>query len=96
VSKQTYSEYIIRILKNNNDDTRRTIKTELSSHRSATIIFTDSNNEINHLRVSGIPESKHKEIYKLLDVKDPTKRINKLAGIISNFLIMGSLSVLNF
>jgi len=58
-----------------------TIKTELSTHRRTTIIFTDSNNEINHLRVSGIPESKHKEIYKLLDVKDPTKRIHKLAGI---------------
>lgn len=58
-----------------------TIKTQLSTHRRNTIIFTDSNNEINHLRVSGIPESKHKEIYKLLDVKDPTKRIHKLGGI---------------
>jgi len=58
-----------------------TIKTQLSTHRRTTIIFTDSNNEINHLRVSGIPESKQKEIYKLLDVKDPTKRIHKLAGV---------------
>lgn len=58
-----------------------TIKTQLSTHRRTTIIYTDSNNEINHLRVSGIPESKHKEIYKLLDVKDPTKRIHKLGGI---------------
>lgn len=65
------------------DDHRRwsTIKSELSTHRRDTIIFTDSNNEINHLRVSGMPESNHKEIYKLLDVKDPTVRIHRLAGI---------------
>lgn len=58
-----------------------TIKTELSTHRRNTIIFTDSNNEINHLKVSSMPESNHKEIYKLLDIKDTMERIHKLAGI---------------
>lgn len=73
---------IERRLREKNDHRKwSTIKTELSTHRRSTIIFTDSNNEINHLRVSGIPESKHKEIYKLLDVKDPTERIHKLAGV---------------
>ena len=73
---------IERRLRAKNDHRKwSTIKTELSTHRRSTIIFTDSNNEINHLRVSGIPESNHKEIYKLLDVKDTTQRIHKLAGI---------------
>ena len=73
---------IERRLRDKNDHRKwSTIKTELSTHRRSTIIFTDSNNEINHLRVSGIPESNHKEIYRLLDVKDQTQRIHKLAGI---------------
>ncbi|HZK61052.1 MAG TPA: hypothetical protein VFC41_03180 [Anaerovoracaceae bacterium] len=73
---------IERRLREKNDHRKwSTIKTELSTHRRNTIIFTDSNNEINHLRVSGILESNHKEIYKLLDVKNPIQRIHKLAGI---------------
>lgn len=72
---------IERRLREKNDHRKwNTIKTELSTHRRSTIIFTDSNNEINHLRVSGIPESNHKKIYKLLEVKDPTVRIHQLAG----------------
>lgn len=72
---------IERRLREKNDHRKwSTIKTELSTHRRNTIIFTDSNNEINHLRFSSIPESRHKEIYKLLDVKDPTVRIHQLAG----------------
>lgn len=72
---------IERRLREKNDHRKwSTIKTELSTHRRSTIVFTDLNNEINHLRVSGIPESNHKEIYKLLEVKDPTVRIHKLAG----------------
>jgi len=64
------------------DDTRKwsTIKKELSTHQRTTVVFTDSNNVINHVRVSGKPESKHQEIYKLLNVKDITKRIHKMAG----------------
>ena len=73
---------IERRLREKNDHRKwSTIKTELSTHRRGTIIFTDSNNEINHLRVSGMPESNHKKIYKLLDVKDPTVRIHRLAGV---------------
>ena len=73
---------IERRLREKNDHRKwSTIKTELSTHRRGTIIFTDSNNEINHLRISGMPESNHKTIYKLLDVKDPTIRIHRLAGV---------------
>jgi transposase len=63
-------------------DTRKwsTIKKELSTHQRTTVVFTDSNNVINHVRVSGKPELKHQEIYKLLNVKDITKRIHKMAG----------------
>ena len=73
---------IERRLREKNDHRKwSTIKNELSTHRRGTIIFTDSDNEINHLRVSGIAESNHKKIYKLLDVKNPTVRIHQSAGI---------------
>ena len=73
---------IERRLREKNDHRKwSTLRTELSTHRRGTIIFTDLNNEINHLRVSGISESNHKKIYKLLDVKNPTARIHQLAGI---------------
>jgi len=63
-------------------DTRKwsTIKKQLSTHQRTTVIFTDSENVINHIRVSGMPEIEHQEIYKLLNVKDITKRIHKMAG----------------
>ena len=63
-------------------DTRKwsTIKKQLSTHQRTTVIFTDSNNVINHIRVSGMPEIQHQEIYKLLHVKNTTKRIHKMVG----------------
>ena len=62
-------------------DTRKwsTIKKELSTHQRTTVIFTDSNNVINHIRVSGTLGIQHHEIYTLLNVKDITKRIHKMA-----------------
>jgi hypothetical protein len=36
--------------------------------------MTDENEQIHHIRVSGVPESKHKDIYRLLVVKDPAKK----------------------
>ena len=63
-------------------DTRKwsTINKQLSTHQRTTVVFTDSNNIINHLRVSGMPEIQHQEIYKLLHVKDTTKRMQKMSG----------------
>jgi transposase len=63
-------------------DTRKwsTIKKILSTHQRTTVIFTDSNNQINHLRVSGMPESEHQEIYKILGIKDKLGPSHKMAG----------------
>jgi len=63
-------------------DSRRwsTIRTQLSTHQRNTVILTDADNKIHHIRVSGMPEKEHLEIYRLLRVKDPLKRRHSLAG----------------
>lgn len=58
----------------------RTIKKVLNTHQRNTIIVTGNDGKIYHIRVSGMPEVAHQEIYKLLDVKDPLKRKKCLAG----------------
>lgn len=57
-------------------DTRcwKTIKAELSSHQRSTMIMNSSDGMTYHIRASGIPESNHREIYSLLNVKDPLQR----------------------
>lgn len=57
-----------------------TIRDELSTHQRTTVIMTDDNDQIHHIRVSGIPESEHTQIYRLLKVKDPLKREHQLIG----------------
>ena len=57
-----------------------TIKTLLSTHQRTTVILTGEDSKIYHIRVSGTPESIHKEIYTTLDVKDPLKRIKTFVG----------------
>lgn len=57
-----------------------TLREQLSTHQRNTVIFTDADNKIHHLRVSGTPEKEHREIYRLLGVKDPLKRRHHLAG----------------
>ncbi len=42
--------------------------------------MTDSKNKIHHIRVSGMPEGVHQEIYKLLGVKDPLKKNHQIVG----------------
>jgi transposase len=63
-------------------DNRRwsTIRTQLSTHQRNTVILTDADNNIHHIRVSGMPEKEHLDIYRLLQVKDPLKRRHSLAG----------------
>lgn len=46
----------------------------LETHRRDTIVFTDDENVIHHIRQSGQAEPSHAEIYRHLDVKDPLKR----------------------
>jgi len=57
-----------------------TLREQLATHQRNTVIFTDADNKIHHLRVSGTPEKEHREIYRLLGVKDPLKRRHHLAG----------------
>ena len=53
-----------------------TIRRQLSTHMRTTVIMTDRKGGIHHIRVSSTPESSHQEIYNLLDIKDPLKRIH--------------------
>jgi hypothetical protein len=63
-----------------NGDHRRwsTINKQLATHQRTTVMMTDK--RIHHCRVSGMPENIHQEIYRLLKVKDPLKRKNRIAG----------------
>ena len=72
---------IERELRNNGDHRRwSTIKDVLSTHQRTTVIMTDDNDQIHHIRSSGVPESEHKEIYRILNVKDSLKRNQSLKG----------------
>ena len=57
-----------------------TIREQLSTHQRSTVMFTDADNKIHHVRVSGMPEKEHQEIYRLLGVKNPLKRTHRLMG----------------
>ncbi len=57
-----------------------TIREQLSTHQRSTVMFTDADNKIHHVRVSGMPEKEHQEIYHLLGVKNPLKRTHRLIG----------------
>jgi len=50
------------------------------SYHSHTVIITDNNQHIHHIRTSGMPEIIHQEIYKKLGVKDPLKRKQSIVG----------------
>jgi transposase len=65
-----------------NDDHRRwsTINKQLSTHQRTTVIMTDDKRRIHHCQISGTPESTHQEIYCLLNIRNPLKRINKIVG----------------
>ncbi|WP_201732837.1 transposase [Acidithrix sp. C25] len=67
-------------LRQNNDKRRwSTIKEQLNSHRRATIVLTSDKGVVYHIRTSGVSEPVHKEIYRLLGVSDPLKRIKTIA-----------------
>jgi transposase len=57
-----------------------TIREQLSTHQRSTVMFTDADNKIHHVRVSGMPEKEHQEIYHSLGVKNPLKRTHRLMG----------------
>jgi len=47
------------------------LKKELASFQRATIVYSDSEDQLWHRRTSAIPEPKHKDIFNLLEIKDP-------------------------
>jgi len=53
-----------------------TIRDELSTHMRTTVILTGTDGNIHHTRVSSRPEPRHREIYNLLQIKDPLKKIH--------------------
>lgn len=57
-----------------------TVKEQLSTHQRSTVIMTDEDDQIHHIRVSGTKEKSHNEIYELLEVKDPLKRKHEIVG----------------
>jgi len=58
----------------------RTIRSLLSTHQRNTVILTDAEDIIYHIRVSGSPETEHTEIYNRLSVNNPLKRIKCKVG----------------
>jgi transposase len=52
-------------------DTRRwsKIRKILKTHQRSTVIITDKEQRIHHLRISGQPEPCHSEIYRILKIK---------------------------
>ena len=58
----------------------RTIRDILQTHQRNTIVLTGVDETIYHLRVSGVPETGHAHIYKMLEIKNPLKRQKKTMG----------------
>ena len=48
-----------------------TLREELANYSRATMVYCDSDDQIWHRRTSAIPEPHHKEIFDLLEIKDP-------------------------
>ncbi len=57
-----------------------TIRKELSTHDRVTVILTDDNDNIHHIRVSGTPEKSHQEIFEKLNVPLLQKRHHSHGG----------------
>jgi transposase len=53
-----------------------TVRDELSTHARTTVIMTDSDGSIHHIRVSSSPEPHQKRAYEMLCVKDPLGKIH--------------------
>ncbi len=64
------------------DDMRKwsTINKELSTHMRNTMVLTNASGVVYHLRVSSLPEPNHKEIYRILGVRDPLRRQKRIAA----------------
>lgn len=52
------------------------VRKNLSTHMRTTVIMSDKDGGIHHIRVSSAPEEIHRKIYDLLEVGDPLKKIH--------------------
>ena len=52
----------------------------LSSHQRQTVMMTNKESEIIHVRVTGTPETAHKEIYQALDTNVEQQRMISRVG----------------
>jgi transposase len=61
------------------EDTRRwqTVCKELGTHQRSTVVVTDDQDRVHHIRVSGKPEAVHRDIYKKLSITDPLQRSHR-------------------
>ncbi|MFO7929314.1 MAG: transposase, partial [Candidatus Humimicrobiaceae bacterium] len=53
-----------------------TIRDELSTHMRTTVIMSDSDGAIHHIRVSSSPEPHHRKIYDMLGIADPLGKVH--------------------
>lgn len=68
-------------LRKKNDHRRwSSIRTALSTHQRNTVLLTDAEQQIHSIRVSGIPETAHRDIYDKLGVKDSLRRLHDVIG----------------
>ena len=61
-------------------DTRRwsSVRDVLRTHQRTTVVVTDEQNRVHHIRVSGRPEGVHREIYRKLRMTDPLRREHRI------------------
>ncbi len=65
--------------RNGNHSRFCSVKETLSTHQRATVSVTTDDDVVYSIRSSGTPEPKHTEIYQVLGVKDPFRKIKRRA-----------------
>jgi len=66
----------LALLKKGEHSSWATIAQELSTHMRTTVIMSDKDGGIHHIRISSRPETGHQGIYDLLCIKDPLGKIH--------------------
>ena len=69
-----------RLRRKGSDISWKTARDILSTHQRQTVIMTNDKSEIIHVRVTGTPESAHREIYQALEVNVEQQRLISRVG----------------
>ena len=69
----------VDLSKHNDNRQWKTILSDLSTHQRNTVVLNTEEGETYHVRLSGTPESSHKDVYRKLFAEDPLKKVNRLA-----------------